>query len=51
MAVAQVALPTVILPRSTNVLLSPAHADGKRVKVVEATKPAYDRRLSWTQRL
>jgi RES domain-containing protein len=38
-------VPSVILPKSTNVLLNPAHADARKVKVVEATRPAYDRRL------
>jgi RES domain-containing protein len=38
-------VPSVILPKATNVLLNPAHADAKRLRVVEVTKPAYDRRL------
>ena len=38
-------IPSVILPKSTDVLLNPAHADARRVKVVEITRPAYDRRL------
>jgi RES domain-containing protein len=42
---ALVRVPSVILPKSTNVLLNPAHADTHRVKVAEVTRPAYDRRL------
>lgn len=38
-------VPSVILPKSTNVLLNPMHADAKAVRIVEATQPAYDRRL------
>ncbi len=38
-------LPSVILPKSTNLLLNPAHADAKRARIVEVTRPAYDARL------
>ena len=38
-------VPSVILPKSTNALLNPAHADAQGVKIVEVTRPAYDRRL------
>ncbi len=38
-------VPSVILPKSVNVLFNPAHAAAKRVKVIEAIRPAYDRRL------
>jgi RES domain-containing protein len=38
-------LPSVILPKSTNLLLNPAHADAQRARIVEVTRPAYDPRL------
>jgi RES domain-containing protein len=43
-------VPSVILPKSTNVLLNPAHPNARRVKVVEITRPAYDWRLFQAQR-
>ena len=38
-------VPSVVLPRSTNALLNPAHVDAKRARIVRTTRPAYDRRL------
>ena len=38
-------VPSVVLPKSTNVLLNPAHADAGRMRIVEAARPVYDRRL------
>ena len=38
-------VPSVILPKSTNVLLNPAHPDAKRARIVSTTRPPYDRRL------
>lgn len=38
-------VPSVILPKSTNVLLNPSHHDAPRVTIVEVTRPAYDPRL------
>ena len=38
-------VPSVLLPKSTNVLLNPAHPDAGRVKIVATTRPAYDQRL------
>lgn len=38
-------VPSVILPKSTNILLNPAHAGAAGVRIMEITRPAYDRRL------
>ncbi len=38
-------LPSVVLPKATNVLLNPAHKDAKRARIVGTTQPPYDRRL------
>lgn len=38
-------VPSVVLPKSQNVLLNPAHTDAKRARVVGTTRPPYDRRL------
>jgi RES domain-containing protein len=38
-------VPSVILPKSTNALLNPAHPDAARAKIVAVTRPPYDRRL------
>jgi RES domain-containing protein len=42
---ALVRVPSVILPKSTNVLLNPAHPDTSKAAIVEVTQPAYDPRL------
>jgi RES domain-containing protein len=42
-------VPSAILPKSTNILLNPAHADAAGVRMVEIIRPAYDRRLFMTQ--
>lgn len=41
-------VPSVILPKSANALLNPAHADAARVRIVAVTRPPYDRRLFQT---
>ena len=38
-------VPSVILPKSTNVLLNPTHPDTSKAAIVEVTQPAYDPRL------
>ena len=38
-------VPSVILPRSTNVLFNPAHSDAHRARIVSSTNPPYDPRL------
>lgn len=38
-------VPSVILPKSTNILLNPAHADAATIRIVDVIRPAYDRRL------
>lgn len=38
-------VPSVVVPKSANLLLNPAHPDSKRARIVEITRPAYDRRL------
>ena len=38
-------VPSVILPRSTNILFNPAHPDAPRADIVSSTNPPYDPRL------
>lgn len=38
-------VPSVVLPKSQNVLLNPAHADAARARIVGTTRPPYDWRL------
>ncbi len=38
-------VPSVILPRSTNILLNPRHPDAGRVHIVSTLRAAYDPRL------
>ncbi len=38
-------VPSVVLPRSNNVLFNPAHSAASRAQIVSTTWPAYDRRL------
>lgn len=38
-------VPSVILPKSTNVLLNPAHPAAATARIVDVIRPAYDRRL------
>ena len=38
-------VPSVILPRSTNILLNPLHPDAERVHIVSTLQAAYDPRL------
>ena len=38
-------VPSVILPKSTDVLLNPAHPDTSKAAIVAVTQPAYDPRL------
>ena len=42
---ALLAVPSAVVPFTSNVLLNPAHPDAKRVRVVEATEHALDARL------
>jgi RES domain-containing protein len=44
-ATALLRVPSVMLPKSTNFLLNPTHADAAKLRVVEVTRPAYDQRL------
>jgi RES domain-containing protein len=41
-------VPSVVLPKSQNVLLNPGHRDAKRARIVGTTRPPYDRRFFTT---
>jgi RES domain-containing protein len=45
MSTALFLVPSVILPKSTNALFNPAHPDAGSARIVDITRPAYDRRL------
>ena len=38
-------VPSVVLPKSTNVLLNPLHGDARLARIVSTTRPPYDARL------